>query len=86
MAQKAMNDAREFLVTTRCSPGGWTKGLDEAEALKRLKGDWRDAVEKYGYSIWLVHPKTYCEGVNGAFVYPAGHEPLKVFEQKGKKG
>jgi hypothetical protein len=82
----APREGYEFLVMTRCTPGGWEKGLDEAYALKKLRGDWRDAIEKYGYAIYLVHPKTYLEEVNGDFVYPEGHPPLKVMERNGKLG
>jgi len=78
-------DRDVFLLTTRTYPGGWTKGEDEHDCLKRLKGDWGQQVIDYGYAIYLVHPDTYCDEVDGALTYPVGRNPILLKKVDGKK-
>lgn len=72
------------IVTTRTWPGGWERSRDEKEALRRLRGDWRQQVQDYGYNVYAVHPDTYLDGLAN-FNFPIGAQPIKVKEVKGRK-
>ncbi len=75
----------EYLVRTRTFPGGWCKASKEDNALYELKGDWRSKVEDYGYAVYLVHPETDVEEVQGDFVHPVGHPPVLIKTVDGRK-
>ena len=74
-----------FMVVTRTYPGGWCKDTTAEKALKRLRGDWRQSIEDYGFAVYMAHPETYCDGVSGAFVHPVGRPPKLVYTHDGRK-
>lgn len=65
----------------------WGKAKTEEEALVELrKAGGSVNLEKHGYVMYRVHPDTHCHGVDGAFVYPKGNPPVKLYDRlKGKK-
>ncbi len=69
----------EYLCKTAGTPGYWGKG-DTIEEAKRncVRSGGRTYMGRRGYIVYLCHPATRVDELDGGLFYPEGEQPLVV--------